>query len=123
MINNEYEVLKKAATILDKKKALDIVAIDVEELTIISKYFLIASGGSSTQVKALADEIREKMGENVVQVEGKDASGWIIIDLGGVMVHIFSRQMRDFYALEHLWEGAKRIDIKDLVTEEGVGEK
>lgn len=116
---NEYDVLRKAATLLDKKKAIDIVALDVEDLTILTRYFLIASGGSSTQVKALADEIREKMGEHVEKVEGKDASGWIIIDLGGVMVHIFNRQMRDFYALEHLWEGANKLEIESLIMEEG----
>ncbi len=119
MIDNEYDVLKTAATLLDKKKAIDMAALDVGELTILTRYFLIVSGGSSTQLKALADEICEKLSDNVEKVEGKDSSGWIIIDLGGVMVHIFSRQMRDFYALEHLWEGAKRIEVKNLIIEEG----
>lgn len=119
MIDNEYDVLKTAAALLDKKKAIDMTALDVGELTILTRYFLIVSGGSSTQLKALADEICEKLSDNVEKVEGKDVSGWIIIDLGGVMVHIFSRQMRDFYALEHLWEGAKKLEVKNLIIEEG----
>lgn len=119
MTDNEYDILKTAATLLDKKKAVNMTALDVGELTVLTRYFLIVSGTSSTQLRALADEICEKMSENVAKVEGKEASGWIIIDLGGVIVHIFSRQMRDFYALEHLWEGAKKLDCKNLIIEEG----
>ncbi len=119
MIDNEYELMKKAVVLLDNKKAIDIVALNIEELTILTRYFVVCTGGSSPQIDALSDEIQEKLAENVVKIEGKSSSGWIIIDLGGVMVHIFSRQMRDFYALEHLWEGAKKLDVKSIITEEG----
>ncbi len=119
MIDNEYELMKKAVVLLDNKKAFDIVALNIEELTILTRYFVVCTGGSTPQIDALSDEIQEKLAENVVKIEGKSSSGWIIIDLGGVMVHIFSRQMRDFYALEHLWEGAKKLDVKSIITEEG----
>ncbi len=119
MIDNEYELMKKAVVLLDNKKAIDIVALNIEELTILTRYFVVCTGGSAPQIDALSDEIQEKLAENVVKIEGKSSSGWIIIDLGGVMVHIFSRQMRDFYALEHLWEGAKKLDVKSIITEEG----
>ena len=115
MTNNELDLVKKAVTLLDKKKAIDITVLNVEELTILTKYFVIASGASSTQLGALADEIREKMADEIVRLEGKEASGWIIIDLGGVLVHIMSRQMRDFYALEHLWEGAEKLNLSELI--------
>ncbi len=118
MINDEKEILKRAVTLLDKKKANDIVVMNIENLTILTRYFVVCTGTSSTQINALADEIREKMAVNVVRVEGKEASGWIIIDLGGVMVHIFSRKMRDFYALEHLWEGAENIPVDELIDKE-----
>lgn len=119
MINDEFEILKNAARILDNKKAVDMTALDVGEMTVLTRYFLIVSGTSAAHIRALGDEIKEKMADNVRRVEGKEASGWVITDLGGVMVHIFSRQMRDFYALEHLWEGAKLIEIKNLIEREG----
>ena len=117
MTNDELSVVKKAAELLDNKKAIDLVILNVENLTILTRYFVIASGASSTPVGALADEIKEKMAGDIIRVEGKESSGWIIIDLGGVIVHIFSRQMRDFYALEHLWEGAEKIDFESLKGE------
>jgi len=118
VIDTELEKVKQAAALLDNKKAIDMVALNIEELTILTRYFVVVTGGSPPQIDALADEIKEKMGESVVKIEGKASSGWIIIDLGGVMVHIFSRQMRDFYALEHLWEGAKKLDVKELIAKE-----
>lgn len=117
MTNDELSVVKKAAALLDNKNAIDLVILNVENLTILTRYFVIASGASTTQIGALADEIKEKMSDEIVRVEGKENSGWIIIDLGGVIVHIFSRQMRDFYALEHLWEGALKLDLKSLMGE------
>lgn len=119
MTDNEYDVMKKAVKLLDNKKAMNIAVLNIENLTILTRYFVVCTGGSPNQLHALTDEICDKMTENVVKIEGKETSGWIIIDLGGVMVHIFSRQMRDFYALEHLWEGAEKIDITSLITEEG----
>ncbi|MBQ8540881.1 MAG: ribosome silencing factor [Clostridia bacterium] len=115
---NEYDVLRQAVTLLDKKKALDMVVLDVSELTVLSHYFVICSGGSTSQLHALSDELKEKMGQYVLRCEGTEESGWIIIDLEGVMVHIFNRQMRDYYSLEHLWEDTGRMDINELIIEE-----
>ena len=117
MLNEEYEVLAKAVKLLDKKMAIDMVALDVSELTVLSHYFVICSGGSTSQLSALCDELREKMGPYVLKVEGKEESGWVIIELDGVMVHLFSRQMRDYYSLEHLWEDTVKIDISKLLEE------
>lgn len=119
MMNEEFDILKKAATLLDSKKALDMVALDVSNLTILSHYFLICSGGSTSQLKALTDVLYEKMGQHILKTEGKEESGWIIVDLDGVMVHIFNRQMRDYYSLEHLWEDTDRLDLNELIETEG----
>ncbi len=116
-MNEEFDVLKRAVNLLDNKKALDMVVLDVSSLTILSHYFVICSGGSTSQLHALTDELREKMAQNVLKVEGKEESGWIIVDLDGVMVHIFNRQMRDYYSLEHLWEDTERIDYTTLLEE------
>ncbi len=118
MMINEHDVLRQAVTLLDNKKALDMVVLDVSELTVLSHYFVICSGGSTSQLHALSDELKEKMNEYVLRCEGTEESGWIIICLEGVMVHIFNRQMRDYYSLEHLWEDTGRMDINELIIKE-----
>ncbi len=116
-MNEEFEVLKKAVSLLDNKKALDMVVLDVSELTVLSHYFVICSGGSTSQLHALSDELKEKMAPYILRCEGTEESGWMIIELDGVMVHIFNRQMRDYYSLEHLWEDTGRMNINELITE------
>lgn len=115
MMNDEFSVLKQAVKLLDNKKALDMVALDVSELTVLSHYFVICSGGSTSQIHALCDELKEKMAPYILRCEGAEESGWVIVELDGVMVHIFNRQMRDYYSLEHLWEDTGRLNINDLI--------
>lgn len=119
MMNEDYEILTQAVRLLDNKKALDMVALDVSELTVLSHYFVICSGGSTSQLHALSDEIKEKMAKHILRCEGTEESGWMIIDLDGVMIHIFNRQMRDYYSLEHLWEETPRLDLTEMIKEEG----
>lgn len=108
------ELLHAAAAILDDKKAIDLTAIHTTEQTIISDYFLVATGTSSTHVKALADELEYEMKQRHALlpkgVEGR-ATGWILLDYGTVLVHIFQREQRDYYNIERLWEDAERIDL------------
>ena len=88
---NSYEKLKIAVKALDSKKAVDIKAIKVEDITILADYFVIATGMSTTQVKALADEVDFKLSEAGVEpghIEGK-SSGWILLDYGTVVIHVF----------------------------------
>lgn len=119
MMNEDYQVLKTAVKLLDNKKALDMVVLDVSELTVLTHYFVICSGGSTSQIHALYDELKEKMSQSILRCEGAEESGWVIVELDGVMVHIFNRQMRDYYSLEHLWEDTEKIDINQLIEEEG----
>ena len=108
------------AKCLDDKKGRRIMALDVGALTSISDYFVIASGGSQTQVKALADNVADKLAENglmPVHIEGYSAGTWILIDYSDVVVHIFTDEMREFYNIERLWTDAKEISLDFLYDE------
>lgn len=112
------ETAKSIVKILDNKKATDIDLIQTQELTIVSDYFVIASGTSNTHVRALADEVEEEMSKLGVEpdhIEGR-ATGWILLDYGCVLVHVFDPQSREYYNLERLWGDAAMVDISDLVT-------
>ena len=102
---DSLKIIEIAVKALDSKKAKDIDAIKIGDLTIIADYFLIASGTSSTQVKALADEVEFKLSEAGVEpdhIEGR-ATGWILLDYGSVVVHVFHEETRHFYDLERHW--------------------
>ena len=112
------ETAKNIVKILDNKKAMDIDLIETKELTIVSDYFIIANGTSNTHVRALADEVEEEMSKLGVEpdhIEGR-ATGWILLDYGCVLVHVFDPQSREYYNLERLWGDAAKVDISDIVT-------
>ncbi len=114
------EKAKSIAKILDKKKAIDIIGIETKELTVMSDYFIIASGTSNTHVRALADEVDDemkKLGVEVDHIEGR-ATGWILLDYNDVLVHVFQPESRQYYNIERLWSDAARIDLSDTLTEE-----
>ncbi len=112
------EKVKSIAKILDNKKAIDIVAIETKELTVMSDYFVIANGTSNTHVRALADEVDDemnKLGVEVDHIEGR-ATGWILLDYNDVLVHIFQPESREYYNIERLWSDAARLDLSDVLT-------
>ena len=114
------EKARSIVKILDQKKAADITLIETKELTIVSDYFVIASGTSGTHVKSLADEVEDemsKLGAQPDHIEGR-ATGWILLDYGSVLVHIFQPDTREYYNLERLWSDADKVDISDIVTED-----
>ncbi len=116
----DREELEIAVKALDSKKAMKITALKVEDLTILANYFVIASASSTTQVKALADEVEFQLGEKGVKprsVEGYQSQTWIILDYYDVMVHIFLEETRDFYQLERLWADGTPVDISHLIKE------
>lgn len=101
------ELIEKIATILYNKKANNIVALDVTELTVITECMIIASGRSTMQVKALGEEVEDRlteMGIEPIRKEGYQDGKWIILDYGAILVHIFNREDREFYRLDKLWE-------------------
>lgn len=114
------EKAKSIAKILDKKKAIDIIGIETKELTVMSDYFIIASGTSNTHVRALADEVDDemkKLGVEVDHIEGR-ATGWILLDYNDVLVHVFQPESRQYYNIERLWNDAARIDLSDVLSED-----
>lgn len=112
------EKMELAVLALDDKKALDIRVIKVADVTVIADYFVIATGTSSTQVKALADEVDYKLSEQKImpdRVEGYQTAQWILLDYSNVLVHVFYGQTREFYSLERLWGDGEEIDISHLI--------
>jgi ribosome-associated protein len=99
-----------------KKKATDVTILDVSGLTVIADHFVICSGESTTQVKAVAGFIAEELARKRVKplgVEGAAYSHWILLDYGDVIVHIFEKETRAYYNLEKLWMDAKVIEIDE----------
>ena len=103
---NAKELADAIAEVLDSKKGRDIKVLHVEDKTVIAEYFVLCTGNSSTQIKALAGEVEFRIGERGVQpygVEGRDNNSWLILDYSNVIVHIFSRESREFYNLDKLY--------------------
>ncbi len=113
------ELLKIAANALNEKKALELSALKISDLTVLTEYFLICTATSSTHVRALCDEVEDKLSENGVSphhIEGR-ATGWIVLDYGSVIVHIFSRDQREFYGLDKMWSDGQAVDMCEILTE------
>ncbi len=102
-LENKLSIITKAC---EDKKALDIKVLSISKLTPIADYFIIASGNSSTQVMAIADEIEDKMleaGAEEIIKEGYQSGRWILLDYNDIIVHVFHKEEREFYNLERLW--------------------
>ena len=113
------------AKVLDTKKAGSVKVLKVRDLTVLTDYFVIANGTSTTHVKSLAEEVEfqlEQQGVKTLRTEGYDAKNWILLDYGTVIVHVFYPQAREFYDLEHLWADAEECDIQFDAPESGAEE-
>ncbi len=116
----DIEEMETAVKALDSKKAKKITVLKVEELTILANYFVIASAGSTTQVKALADEVEYQMGLKGIEPKGKEgyqSRTWVVLDYIDVVVHIFQEETRDFYRLESLWADGVPVDISGILKD------
>ena len=116
------EKAKAIVKVLDEKKGRDIQLLEIKGLSTLGDYFVLASGGSNTQVKALSDDIDEELHKQFdihpERVEGLQNAEWVLMDYDDVMVHIFQEEPRAFYTLERLWNDAPRIDLSDLLIKE-----
>ncbi len=100
---------------VEKKKATDIVLIKVADFLYLTDYFLIASVGSSRQMRSVVEAVRDSaMNSEVsfIRVEGSEKSGWVLVDLGDVVVHLFETKLRSYYQLERLWKDAPIINFR-----------
>lgn len=111
---------EKIIKTLDSKKATDITLLKIDELTVLSDYFIIASASNTTQLKALAGEVEFELAKDNLKpahIEGYDSASWILLDYGSIVVHLFLKDSRMFYSLERLWSDAKEVDISHLIEE------
>lgn len=111
---------REAVKILIEKKALNVSLFDVREKSSITDYYVNATGRSSTQVAALADDVDAMLaerGRGALRMEGKRGNGWILVDFGDVIINVFDRESREFYNLDRHFPEESRVDIADLVAE------
>lgn len=107
------ELATLAYKIIDEKKGENIKLIDISEISTIADYFLIASANNVNQLRAISDEILEKLsmsGVNIKQVEGNRNATWILMDYGDLVIHLFDKENRLFYDLERIWIDGKLIE-------------
>ncbi len=110
-----YRMALSAARAAEEKKGGDIVLLDVSQISTLADYFLLISGYSLTQVRAIARAIEEKIWEEWQQsprrIEGQESSSWILIDYADLIVHVLMQEERDYYDLESFWIQAQRVDL------------
>ncbi len=115
------ELVRSAVKILDSKKAGDLVVIEITNVTIIADYFVICSATNTTQLKSLYEDLEFRLKERGIvslRVDGDREGGWIVLDYGSVIVHVFMKDQRDFYDLEKLWADGEKVDISELLETE-----
>jgi ribosome-associated protein len=108
------ERIMTALNAASEKKAIDIVVLDLREITSFTDFFIIASGNNERQVQAISDEISEtlkKNGSRAARVEGYKTAEWILLDYGDFVIHVFDEKARKFYDLERLWRESKRVEL------------
>lgn len=102
---------------LEEKKAEDIKVIGIGTISVIADYFIIANGTNSSQVDAMVDSVEEKLaaeGFEAKRIEGARSSGWILMDYGDIVVHVFAKEDRLFYDLERIWRDGQSVSLSDL---------
>ena len=106
------------AKILDKKTAQAVRVLKVASLTVLTDYFVIASGTSTTQVASLADEVEYELSQKGLEpysVEGHDTKNWVLLDYSSVIVHVFVPTPRTYYDLAHLWADGEEGDLSAVL--------
>jgi ribosome-associated protein len=112
-LSAEHKARRAARAALDRK-AIDLVVLDVQGLSSVTDYFLVCSGRSTTHLRTITDGIREDLkqaGVRPLHAEGATESGWVLLDYGDVLMHIFLEDTRAYYALERLWGDAPSVSV------------
>ena len=109
-----YEVTKA----LDMKKGMDIKLLKIDRVSSLADYFLICTGTSNTHVKTLCDYAEytlESLGESMLGREGHRGNSWELLDYGTIVIHVFTEEAREYYALERLWADAEQVDLSNIL--------
>jgi ribosome-associated protein len=110
---NSSELARGIVELIADKKGSDIILLDIRQVSLLADYFVICSGDSERQVRAIVDEVLEKVKKEAgmipISVEGIPSSGWVLVDYGSVIVHIFVPGLREYYSLEKLWSEATMV--------------
>ena len=124
IIESKFKAIEAAKAALDKK-AKDTVVLELKDLTVIADYFVVCSGESTTQVKAIVDNIEKMLkerGTRLLGTEGMSFAHWVLMDYGDFIVHVFEEGTRTFYDLEKFWLDAPRVSLesedKDILGRE-----
>lgn len=115
------EMIAIAVKALDDKKGKDLRVLYTADQTTLADYFVICTGTSNTQVRALSEAVEEalsKAGEEPHHIEGHRGGQWTLLDYSAVVVHVFTEEGRAFYDLERLWSDAKPVDVSQYLTAE-----
>lgn len=113
------DVALTIAQALDSKKGQDIRVLETQALTTLADYFVICTAGSTTQIRALADQCEKVMkdqGEEPHHIEGHRGGTWMLLDFSSVVVHLFLEEARQFYGLERLWKDALPVDLSGVLS-------
>ena len=111
-------VAYETAKALDDKKGLDIKLLKIDEVSSLADYFIICTGTSNTHVKTLCDYAEytlENLGETMLGREGHRGNSWELLDYGTIVIHVFTEEAREFYALERLWADAEQVDLSNIL--------
>lgn len=119
-MNSSKEFALIAADAAAEKKAEDIVALEVAELLVVTDYFVVVTGRTDIQVRAIADEVEHQLLEKArlkpIGREGVAEGKWVLLDFGDLVVHVFQPEEREFYRLEKLWAEAPRLSLPASIT-------
>jgi len=118
--HDSTRLAKEMVELILEKRGRDPVVLDLREVSLIADYFILATGNSRTHVQALArylEEFSDEQGVKLLRREGFQDARWILLDYGGVIVHLFQEETRQFYDLERLWGDAKKLKPRDLRSE------
>lgn len=112
-MENAMDMVRTACHALEDKKGVDIKIIDISQISVMADYFIITNGASDSQVRALVDNVDEKMHQAGYRLKQQEGSGgaWVLMDYGDVIIHIFDKEGRSFYNLERIWNDGITVEI------------
>ena len=114
------EIAYQVTKALDEKKGMDIKLLKIDKISSLADHFLICTGTSGTHVKTLCDFAEytlEQMGEPMLGREGHRGNTWELLDYGTIVIHVFTEEAREFYALERLWADAESVPLTEIIPE------